>query len=204
MVIIYDFFYLWPALYIVSSRSPRPFKSVKMDQVYTEYREFLYRFFIKHVKIPALAEDYAQDVFIKFWQKKDQADSVENIHAWLFTLARNHLTDHYRKLATEQKYREMVWHQMQQHGNPVMQEIYERELEEKISSILHSLPLRQKQVYKLSRENGMSLEEIADDLGISPNTAKNHLVNALKVIRAGLRTIINLEVLIFFGTLLQM
>ncbi len=80
-----------------------------MEQVYTEYREFLYRFFIKHVKIPSLAEDFAQDVFIKFWQKKDYAGSVENIDAWLFTLARNHLTDHYRRLATEKKYQEMVW-----------------------------------------------------------------------------------------------
>jgi RNA polymerase sigma-70 factor (family 1) len=193
---IHDFLYLCLALYIcyISSAADY-FKSVRMDQVYTEYREFLYRFFIKHVKIPALAEDFAQDVFIKFWQRKDHTNSVENIHAWLYTLARNHLTDHYRKLANEKKYQDMVWHEIEQHSNSIMQDIYEKELEEKISSILQALPIRQKEVYKLSRENGMSLEEIANSLDISRNTAKNHLVNALKVIRTGLRAIINISLL---------
>ena len=162
-----------------------------MENVYIEYREFLYRFFIRHVKIPALAEDFAQDVFIKFWQRKDYADSVENMDAWLYTLARNHLTDHYRKLASEKKYQDMVWLEMERHSNNVIQDIYKKELEDKIASLLNTLPPRQKEVYDLSREKGMSLEEIADTLEISPNTAKNHLVQALKVLRTGLKTSIS-------------
>ncbi len=157
-----------------------------MEQVYTEYREFLYRFFIRHVKIPSLAEDFAQDVFIKFWQKKDYADTVENMDAWLYSLARNHLTDHYRRLASEKKYQEMVWREMANHSNAVIEEIYKKELEEKIAALLETLPRRQKEVYELSREKGFSLEEIAETLEISPNTAKNHLVQSLKFIRAGL------------------
>ncbi len=164
-----------------------PKRSVKMEQVYTEYRAFLYRFFIRHVKIPSLAEDFAQDVFIKFWQNKDYADSVESIDAWLYTLARNHLTDHYRRLSTEKKYQEMVWQEMERHTNAVIEEIYKKELEQKIAALLSTLPPRQKEVYELSREKGFSLEQIAEALGISPNTAKNHLVESLKFIRAGLK-----------------
>jgi RNA polymerase sigma-70 factor (family 1) len=159
-----------------------------METFYIEYREFLYRFFIKHVKIPALAEDFAQDVFIKFWQKKDQTDSVENMDAWLYTLAKNHLMDHYRKLATEKKYQDMVWQEMERHSDNVIQDIYKQELEDKIAVLLKKLPPRQKEIYDLSREKGMSLEEIAEVLNISPNTAKNHLVQALKVLRTGLKT----------------
>jgi len=159
-----------------------------METFYIEYREFLYRFFIKHVKIPALAEDFAQDVFIKFWQKKDQTDFVENMDAWLYTLAKNHLMDHYRKLATEKKYQDMVWEEMERHSDNVIQDIYKQELEDKIAVLLKKLPPRQKEIYDLSREKGMSLEEIAEVLNISPNTAKNHLVQALKVLRTGLKT----------------
>ena len=158
-----------------------------MEQVYTEYREFLYRFFIKHVKIPSLAEDFAQDVFLKFWQRKDYADSIENIDAWLFTLARNHLMDHYRRLASEKKYQERVWQEMERHANVVIEEIYKKELEDRIAVLLQTLPRRQKEVYELSREKGFSLEQIAEALDISPNTAKNHLVESLKFIRAGLK-----------------
>lgn len=158
-----------------------------MEQVYTEYREFLYSFFIKHVKIPSLAEDLAQDVFIKFWQKKDCADSIENIDAWLYTLARNHLMDHYRRLASEKKYQEIVWLEMERHANVVIEEIYKRELEDRVAFLLQTLPRRQKEVYELSREKGFSLEQIAEALDISPNTAKNHLVESLRSIRAGLK-----------------
>lgn len=160
-----------------------------MEQVYTEYREFLYRFFIKHVKIPSLAEDFAQDVFIKFWQKKDVAGSLDNVNAWLYSLARNHLMDHYRRLATERKYQELVWQEMERHSNAVIEDIYKRELEQKIADLLQTLPPRQKQVYELSREKGFSLEQIAETLNISPNTAKNHLVESLKFIRAGLKSV---------------
>src|SRR5690606_6574595 len=105
---------------------------VKMKEVYTTYRAFLYQFFLKHVKIPALAEDLAQDVFIKFWTKKDDLADIDNTDAWLYTLARNHLTDHYRKLATEKKYQQSVWHHMERQSNSVLLDIYKKELENEI------------------------------------------------------------------------
>ena len=157
-----------------------------MEQVYSAYRDFLYQFFIKHVKIPAVAEDFAQDVFIKFWEKRHEIHNIKNMDAWLYTLARNHLTDHYRKLATERKYQEEVRIHMEKHVNSVLLEIYKKELQNEIDHQLDQLSPRQKEVYLLSRENGLSLEEIAIRLQISPNTVKNHLVHALKVVRQGL------------------
>ena len=157
-----------------------------MKDFYAAYRDFLYQFFLKHVKIPALAEDLSQDVFIKFWVKREHIHDVDNFDAWLYTLARNHLTDHYRKLATEKKYQQAVWHHMERHSNVVLLDIYKKELEQEIESLLDTLSPRQKEIYILSRREGLSLEEIASHLRISPNTAKNHLVQALKVIRNGL------------------
>jgi len=157
-----------------------------MKEVYAAYRGFLYQFFLKHVKIPALAEDLAQDVFVKLWMKREDLGNVENIDAWLFTLARNHLHDHYRKLSTEKKYQESVWNHLERQSNVVLLDIYKKELEQEIESLLELLSPRQKEVYILSRRDGLSLEEIASHLKISRNTAKNHLVHALKVIRNGL------------------
>lgn len=157
-----------------------------MKEVYAAYRTFLYQFFLKHVKIPALAEDLAQDVFIKFWTNRERISDIDNTDAWLYTLARNHLTDHYRKLATEKKYQQAVWQHMERQSNSVLLDIYKKELENEIEALLDQLSPRQKEVYILSRHNGLSLEEIAVRLKISPNTAKNHLVQALKVVRNGL------------------
>ena len=157
-----------------------------MKEVHSEYRKFLLEFFIKQVKIPSLAEDLAHDVFVKFWKKRNQIQSVEDLDAWLFTIARNHLRDHYRRLATEKNYQAMVWQDIELQSNSVIKEIYKMELEEEIRALVASLPPRQKQVYELSRSSGMTLQEIAEKLEISPNTVKNHLVQALKVLRAGI------------------
>src|SRR5699024_2595996 len=118
--------------------------------------------------------------------KRHEIHNIKNIDAWLYTLARNHLTDHYRKLATERKYQAEVRIHMEKHANSILLEIYKKELENEIDHLLDQLSPRQKEVYLLSRENGLSLDEIAAQLKISPNTAKNHLVHALKVVRTGL------------------
>src|SRR5690625_7107885 len=69
---------------------------------------------------------------------------------------------------------------MERHSNRVLLEIYKKELEKEIDELLDQLSPRQKEVYILSRENGLTLDEIAARLKISPNTAKNHLVHALR------------------------
>lgn len=158
-----------------------------MKDIYTAYRDFLYQFFLKYVKIPAVAEDLAQDVFIKFWVRREDIKDIDNFDGWLFTLARNHLSDHYRKLATQKKYQQAVWRYIERQSNVVMLEIYRKDLEQEIEFLLEKLSPRQKEIYILSRREGLSLEEIANHLKISPNTAKNHLVHALKVIRTGLQ-----------------
>src|SRR5690606_12788126 len=86
----------------------------------------------------------------------------------------------------KKKYQQTVWNHMERHSNVVLLEIYKKELENEIEELLDTLSPRQKEVYILSRRNGLSLDEIAERLKISPNTAKNHLVQALKVIRNGL------------------
>jgi len=159
-----------------------------MEKAFNTYRVFLYKFFIKHVKIRSLADDLTQDILVKLWERKDQIYSVDNIDAWLYTLATNHLKNHYRKLATERKHQESVWQEIEWHSNTIMRDIYKRELEQEIETLLETLPPRQKEIYVLSRQKGLSLEEISEVLNISPNTVKNHLVKALKVVRGGLNT----------------
>lgn len=156
------------------------------DGLFAEYRDFLYKFFLKHVKVPSIAEDFAHDVFIKFWQRREADYSVENMNAWLYTLARNRLADHYRRLATERKYAESLWEEMKGRAAASPAELRLSELEKEINSLLQALPPRQREIYDLNRNRGLSLEEIAKKLDISPNTAKNHLVKALKKIRSGL------------------
>jgi len=62
-----------------------------------------------------------------------------------------------------------------------------RDENERLKERVAELPERQRQVYVLSRRHGLTYEEIATVMDISPKTVDNHMVKALKFLREGLR-----------------
>jgi len=70
------------------------------SQVYDKYVKKIYRFVLLKVKSAEIAEDLTSEVFMRGWEsfKARQAprDKIENIQAFLYQIARNLLSDHYR------------------------------------------------------------------------------------------------------------
>jgi RNA polymerase sigma-70 factor (ECF subfamily) len=79
-------------------------------------------------------------------------------------------------------------------GNEIIDEIQFNELNEKVQSLLNELSPRQKEIFLLSREEGLTHDEIAKRLNISANTVKNHMVAALSFLKSNIdsKLIINL------------
>jgi RNA polymerase sigma-70 factor (ECF subfamily) len=73
-----------------------------------------------------------------------------------------------------------------------------RDLEQYADKVIATLPRQQKMVYMLSRDKGLSHKEIAEQLQISPNTVKNHIVEALKTLKAQLKYSDFICILFFF------
>ena len=67
--------------------------------------------------------------------------------------------------------------------DPNLGRLLERELEDKISEAVAAIPLESRRVFMLSRYHDMSYQEIAQDLGISVNTVKYHIKQALVILR---------------------
>lgn len=72
------------------------------------------------------------------------------------------------------------------------------ELKEKTQGVINQLPERQKQIYLLSREDGLSYREIADKLSISVNTVENHMVKALRFLREKLGGLSVMSLLFYY------
>jgi RNA polymerase sigma-70 factor (ECF subfamily) len=77
-------------------------------------------------------------------------------------------------------------------------EIYFNELNEKVQTLLNELTPRQKEVFLLSREEGMSHDEIAKKLNITVNTVKKHISNSLSFLKSKLDTMHVISCLYFF------
>jgi RNA polymerase sigma-70 factor (ECF subfamily) len=139
---------------------------------------------MKYVKIPEVAEDLTQDVFLKLWKMEEKIEEIEQMDAYILTIARNQVKDHFKRMAKDQQYLESVAANLNPRENSPQREIQIKELKRNLQLILDELPERQKEVYLSKYEEGLSMKEIAEKLGISPYTVKNHLTQALKFIRS--------------------
>lgn len=152
------------------------------------YRAKVCRFIAQFVKDHTLAEDLTQDIMLKLWCRHEQLSALEDIDNYILKMAKNHIIDHFKKLAREKAYQEVIWYSIQKSANAVENKLVEADMNAHLDAVIRSLPLRQREVYTLSKREGLSLHEIASTLGITIRTARNHLDRALKVIRNNMNT----------------
>lgn len=129
------------------------------------------------------AEDAAQEIFLKVWHHRERLTAVRNFSNYLFILTRNEIIDALRKKAVELSRGEPPSDLAEEFMTPERQMDY-RETHALIMRGLHELPPQQREVFRLSRLEGRSNDEIARMLGIAKTTVRWHLVAALSALRA--------------------
>jgi RNA polymerase sigma-70 factor, ECF subfamily len=67
-----------------------------LETIYNEFRSRLYSFILKRVKDKDVTEDILHEVFLKIHKKSDQLKDVSKIESWIYSIARNTITDHFR------------------------------------------------------------------------------------------------------------
>lgn len=160
---------------------------VAFYNIYERYCKRLYGFVLMHIKQEADAEEIVQDVFVKVWEARNKIDVHSSFESFLFTVAYNATISLFRKRVTEKKYLEHLKSLQQFNNAPdIIDEIQFNELNEKVRLLLNELTPRQKEIFQLSREEGLSHEEIAKQLNISVNTVKKHIANTLAFLKSHL------------------
>ena len=169
------------------------------DEIYHRYSLRLYRFVLKLIKLEQDAEEIVQEVFVQIWKSRDKIDTYSSFDSFLFTIAYNNTMSLLRKRVNERKYLDHLSKiQTLTDTFDVIDEINFKEIQTKYYSILDKLSSRQKQVYLLSRENGLSYKEIADKLNISVNTVEIHMSKALKFIKSSLGNTLVINLLFIY------
>lgn len=146
---------------------------------FDKYNKRIYGFALKFLKLEDLAQDVTQEIFIKIWQERKKMAEVDDFEAYLFQIVRRKCIDNLRKISRNQKLLDQVKNKMEPSVNPFLEYDNLGFLEK----IKENLSPQQKAVFELSRTKGLSYEDIAHELKISKNTVRNHMVEALKVLR---------------------
>ena len=154
------------------------------DRIYELYSHKLYSFVFRILKNESEAADIVQEVFVKIWESRDKLGDYKLLNSYIFTIAYNFSISLIRKRISSNKYLERLKNSSVIVTAPaIISEIEFNELNVQVERLISQLPERQKQVYLLHRENGLTYSEIANQMGISKNTVENHMVKALKYLR---------------------
>ena len=158
-------------------------------KIFHYYTPRLLPFVFSIVKSEAVAEEIVQDVFLKLWTNRHDVAQKESPSSWLFTIAANQSLTFLRRMSVERKYIDSIKIQIKEAWlqNPTEDQLFLREDEALLKKAMDTLPPQQKLIYTLSRQEGLSHKEIADQLNISPNTVKNHIVTAIRTLREFIR-----------------
>lgn len=151
------------------------------DKCYADLHQAVYGNIIRLVQDPALAEDILQDVFLAFWQNADRLDP-DRVVNWLFVVSFNKSMNSLKKL---QRHSSLGGHPEEIATDEM--EIDEEDFERKLQLIDRAVDLlsdRKKQIFRMYRLEGKSLQEISSEMQLSVHTIKDHLKITHKLIRA--------------------
>ncbi len=151
--------------------------------IFHAWRNKLYFFILRIVENSESAEDIVQDIFVKLWQDRAKLTQVDNLGAYLFRMAQNQAISGMRRMAHYTLIIAELKKDIKESGVTVDDSLSEKQLYDKLQDIIERLPPRQKAIYKMSREEGMKQDEIANRLGISISTIQNHMTAALSTIK---------------------
>jgi RNA polymerase sigma-70 factor (ECF subfamily) len=159
------------------------------DALYHQYSKKIYNFSYGLLKDRDTANEILQEVFVHLWQKRDQIDIALSFENYIFTIAYNSVRKYYRRKSIENKVRCYLSDHSSDISENTDRDIIYNELLELAYREIEKLPHKQKVVYKLSRQEGMKIKQIASLLNISPRTVENHLSKALKFLKEELSEI---------------
>ncbi len=144
----------------------------------------LYRFAQNTVKSKVIAEDIVQDTFIKVWDRRAQLNPDKSIQSYLFTICRNLCLDTLQKAGNTESLRAEIIENYEAQINDDDPTIKNEAL---LSQAIGSLPAQRRLVFEKAKLESLSYEQIAAELGISKGTVSDHLVKAMRSVRAYLK-----------------
>lgn len=143
------------------------------DKIYSLFKLKTFHFANKILNSKENSLNVVQDVFLKVWEKRETIDESKPFKAWLFTIVYHSTIDHLRKYAHESRIPDLNLLASVAESQDMDKQMSDTDLIEQVLKLIETFPPRQREIFKMSRFDGLSHREIAEKLGISEKTVEN-------------------------------
>lgn len=129
------------------------------------------------------AEEIVQQLFLKFWEKRDLLNVQTSLKAYLYKCVYHDSLNYLKHQKVKSKYEDFTQYRMDNVYAPAGNRLELSELQSQINLALNDLPEQCRTIFQMSRFEELKYREIADELGLSIKTVENQMGKALRIMR---------------------
>lgn len=159
------------------------------NELYNLYSRRIFGFAYGFLRSKEEAEGIVQEVFVKIWETRNNLRSDLSFSWFLFTIARNLILNKLQHHQYEMRYQKDFLAETSGDDNNTEEQVFYRDMSDHINNLIMELPPKRKEIFLLSRFEGLSYQEISEKLNISVKTVEVQISLALKYIRARIKKI---------------
>lgn len=161
----------------------------EFEKMFRLYFLRLAKFAYKYVRNASIAQDLTQSVFLNIWELNGKWNPPGTVKSYLYSAVKNQCLNHikHKKIVEDWKTEEAT-----EPKRSIMKmewESSDREirLQNAINLAISRMPNKRREVFELSRNEGLTYSEISEVLGITKKTVENHMGNALQFLKEELK-----------------
>jgi len=157
------------------------------EQAYNLYAAKMYAVCRGQIRCKEVAEGMVQDIFRSLWERREKIELQEPLEHYLIRAAKLKVIDYFRKRQRDEKHLACAFQEYCFSDNCTEDALAFNELHQQIAQLVDMMPCHCREVYNLSREEGLCNKEIAEKLNISTKTVEYHMGKALSFLKSRLK-----------------
>ncbi len=168
------------------------------QKVFDLFNRQVFSYLFAFTKSKEDTEELLQESFVSLFTNRHNIPHKEGIYPFLFVIAKRMLISDFRKKVVRSKFQNHLSFSWNEATSETQELLDAKDLYSTLENLMATLPTKEQEVFRLSKLNGMSYQEIAEHSGISKNTVKNQLISASKKIKWKIKKTYYLPFLFFF------
>ena len=157
--------------------------SAAFETLFGLYAGKLFYFVNKYLDLKEEAEEIVQDVFLNLWKHKKEIRSEKAFKSYLYQIALNNIRNYFNKKLVQEKHKQLIAQNYLFEKESDADELDYESVIKKVDQLIDQLPPKRKEIFLLSRKEGLDISEIANYLNISEATVKNQITSAVAFLK---------------------